>query len=45
MIKKQGSKWVVTDSEGVRVLGTHDTEEAAQKQLDAIEISKQKKKQ
>lgn len=43
MIKKKGSKYVVTSESG-RVLGTHDTREAAQRQLTAIEISKANKR-
>lgn len=42
MIKKQGSKFVVTDSSGNKTLGTHPSKEKAQKQLAAIEISKAK---
>ncbi len=41
-IQKRGDKWVVLDSSGEKVLGTHETEEKAKKQLAAIEISKQK---
>ena len=41
-IEKRGNKWVVLDSSGEKVLGTHETEEKAKKQLAAIEISKQK---
>ena len=41
-IEKRGDKWVVLDSSGEKVLGTHETEEKAKKQLAAIEISKQK---
>lgn len=40
MIKKRGSKWVVTDKSGKKVLGTHPSREKALKQLRAIEISK-----
>ena len=42
MIKKQGSKFIVTDSSGKKTLGTHPSKEKAQKQLAAIEISKAK---
>jgi hypothetical protein len=42
MIKKQGSKFVVTDKSGTKVLGTHPSKEKAAKQLAAIEISKAK---
>lgn len=40
MISKRGSKFVVLDSKGKKVLGTHETKKKAQKQLAAIEISK-----
>jgi len=40
VISKQGDKWVVKSSDGKKVLGTHDSEEKAKKQLAAIEISK-----
>lgn len=39
-IRKRGSKWVVTDKSGKKVLGTHASREKAVKQLQAIEISK-----
>ena len=39
-VKKMGDKWIVTDSSGKKVLGTHDSEKDANKQLAAIEISK-----
>ena len=42
MIKKHGSKFVVTDKSGTKVLGTHPSKEKAAKQLAAIEISKAK---
>jgi len=42
MIKKRGSKFVVTNKSGTKVLGTHPSKEAAAKQLAAIEISKAK---
>lgn len=44
MIKKQGKKWVVTDSSGKKILGTHETKEKAIKQLAAVEISKKERK-
>jgi hypothetical protein len=44
MISKQGKKWVVKDSTGTKVLGTHPSKEKAQAQLAAIEISKKKRK-
>jgi hypothetical protein len=39
-VLKRGSKWVVTDKSGKKVLGTHPSREKAIKQLQAIEISK-----
>ena len=42
MIRKRGSKWVVLDKSGKKVLGTHPSKEKALKQLQAIEISKHK---
>ena len=45
MIKKKGKNWVVTDSSGKKVLGTHPSKERALKQLAAVEISKKKKEQ
>ena len=41
-IKKVDGKYVVYPKKGGKRLGTHDTEEAAKKQLAAIEISKAK---
>ena len=43
-IKKRGNKYIVTDSKGTKVLGTHTTKKAALKQLAAVEISKAKRK-
>lgn len=43
-IRKLGDKFLVTDSTGKKVLGTHDTEKEAKKQLAAIEISKGRSK-
>lgn len=43
MIVKRGSKYVVTTEDG-RVLGTHATRSAAEKQLQAVEISKHQRK-
>jgi hypothetical protein len=40
MIRKRGDKFVVMDSKGKKVLGTHESKKKAQKQLAAIEISK-----
>lgn len=42
-IKKRGKKFIVTDSTGKKVLGTHPTRKEAVKQLQAIEISKKKR--
>jgi hypothetical protein len=42
MIKKHGSKFVVTNKSGTKVLGTHPSKKKAAKQLAAIEISKAK---
>lgn len=39
-IKKKGSKWVVTDKSGKKVLGTHPSKAKAISQLQAIEINK-----
>jgi hypothetical protein len=44
MIVNKGNKWVVMDSEGKKVLGTHSSEKEAEQQLTAIHISQQKKK-
>lgn len=44
MIKKSGSKYVVTDKSGKKTLGKHSSKKKAQKQIAAIEISKAKKK-
>lgn len=44
MISHEGKKWVVKDSSGKKVLGTHATKKEAVAQLAAIEISKKKKK-
>ena len=38
-IKRRGDKYVVTSESG-RELGTHDTHEAAQRQLAAVEANK-----
>ena len=43
-IAKRGDDWVVLDSKGKKVLGTHPSKEKAVKQLQAIEISKMKAK-
>lgn len=40
MIVKHGAKWLVLAEKDGRVLGTHPTKKAAQKQLAAIEASK-----
>lgn len=44
MIKKEGNKYYVKDSTGKKTLGTHDSYDKALKQLQAIEISKKKRK-
>lgn len=44
MIKKKGNKWIVMDSSGKKVLGTHQSKDKAMKQLAAVEISKKNKK-
>ena len=43
MIKHRGRKWIVTDHTGRKVLGTHDSEASAKRQLQKIEIEKHKK--
>ena len=43
-VRKRGNKFVVTDSSGKKVLGTHSTRAAANRQLRAVEASKSKKK-
>jgi hypothetical protein len=43
-VAKRGKDWVVLDSKGKKVLGTHPSKEKAVKQLQAIEISKMKAK-
>ena len=40
MIKRVGTKWVLYDSKGQRVLGRHDTREEALRQERAINLSK-----
>lgn len=40
MIAKRGSKWVVLDSTGTKILGTHPSKADAEAQLRAIEASK-----
>lgn len=40
MIKKAGKKWKLYTHDGKRVLGTHGTKAAAEKQEAAINISK-----
>jgi hypothetical protein len=44
MIRKRGEKWVVLDSSGKKVLGTHSSREKAVKQMQAIEASKRRNK-
>lgn len=43
MIKKVGTKWVLYDSKGERVLGRHGSKEAALRQERAIQLSKARK--
>jgi hypothetical protein len=43
MIVKKGNKFVVKDSKGEKVLGTHSSRKAALRQLAAIEASKARK--
>jgi hypothetical protein len=45
MIKQQGEKYIVTDSSGEKILGTHESKKQAIKQLQAIEISKKEREQ
>lgn len=42
MVRKRGDKWVVLDSTGKKVLGTHPSKEEADTQLRAIEANKNK---
>jgi hypothetical protein len=44
MIVKKGNKFIVMDSEGNKILGTHQTKSQAEKQLTAIHISQEKRK-
>lgn len=44
MIVKKGTKWLVKDSSGKKVLGTHSTKKSAVQQLAAIESSKARRK-
>ena len=43
MKKKVGNMWYVYDKTGKKILGKHKTEESANEQLTAIEISKKKR--
>lgn len=43
-VKKRGNKYVVTPKNSNKVLGTHSSKSAAERQLRAIEASKNKKK-
>ena len=45
MIKHSGNKWLVTDSSGEKILGTHESKIKAIRQLQAIEASKEERKQ
>jgi hypothetical protein len=42
-IIKRGTKWIVTDSSGKKILGTHSSKLKAKRQLLAIELSKQRR--
>lgn len=44
MIRRRNGRFLVTDSSGQKVLGTHDTKKDDLAQLRAIEIAKQKSK-
>lgn len=44
MIRKRGQRWVLLDSEGKEVLGTHRTRAAALRQERAIKAAKAKRK-
>jgi len=45
MIKKSGDQYVVTDSTGEKILGKHESEKEAIRQLQAIEASKAERQQ
>ena len=40
MIRKRGSKYVVVSEHTGKTLGTHETKDDAQKQIDAINMGK-----
>lgn len=42
-ISKRGGKYIVTDSSGKKVLGSHPTREQAVNQIQAIEASKHRR--
>jgi hypothetical protein len=42
-VKRRGTSYVVTDSSGKEVLGTHKTKKAALAQLGAVEASKKRR--
>ncbi len=44
MIVKRGNKYMVMDSKGEKILGTHESKQGAEKQLTAIHISQEKRK-
>ena len=44
MIRKQGSQYVLYTKDGSRVLGRHNSRDAAEKQEKAIKASERKKK-
>lgn len=43
-VRKRGNKFVVTNKAGTKVLGTHNTRAAANRQLRAIEASKARRR-
>jgi hypothetical protein len=40
MIVKRGKKWLVVSHDGSKVLGEHETRDAAERQLRAVEANK-----
>jgi len=42
VIVKEGNKYIVKDSKGIKIFDTHDNLEKAKRQLAAIEVSKKK---
>lgn len=45
MVRRRGSEWVVLDSTGKKVLGSHKTKRDALRQLRAIEANKHGRKE